>query len=303
MQGRPIIELDRSTFDPWKVGAVRHHLEGHPSLELPRLIALARRLGQAGGGIRYHDDRASPDTSFVNAPETNRPALAPVEALERIEEARVWLALHNVQLDPEYRALVDDLLDSVKPVVDARDPGMCHRAGWIFVTSPGAVTPYHMDHEHNFILQVRGRKTLHVWEPLDREVVTERALELFHARGSRELVLWSEAIQPKAHVFDLEPGMGGYMPSTAPHWVKNGPEVSVTVSATYYSDSTRRTELLHIVNDRLRGLGLSPRPVGASAQGDAVKLGAARVLHFAKNTGRRLVGRKTPPPVGTYSPG
>lgn len=298
----PLLE-PAGPFAPWRVGAVQHRLAGHPLLELPRLVALARRLGSAGGGIRYHDDRAAPGTSFVTAPETNRPGLPPIEALERIEESRVWLALHNVQLDAEYRALVDEVLDAVKPVVDACDPGMCHRAGWIFVTSPGAVTPYHMDHEHNFILQVRGRKTLHVWEPLDREVVSERSLDLFHAVNSRELVRWSEAIQPRAHVFELEPGMGGYMPSTSPHWVRNGPEVSVTVSATYYTDSTRRVEALHVLNHRLRGLGLAPRAVGTSPVRDAVKFRALCAYRIGKDLARRMAGRTPSPGVSAYSPG
>jgi hypothetical protein len=302
MRGAPLVELE-GPFAPWRVGAVRHHLAGHPAMELPRLIALARRLGAAGGGIRYHDDRASPGTDFTTAPDTHRAATAPVEALERIEESRVWLALHNVQVDPEYRALIDDILDAVRPEVEACDPGMCHRAGWIFVTSPGAVTPYHMDHEHNFILQVRGRKTLHVWEPLDREVVTERSLELFHGAGSRELVRWTEEIQPRAHVFELEPGMGGYMPSTAPHWVKNGSEVSVTISATYYTASTRRAELLHSTNHRLRSLGLRPRPAGSSAVSDAVKVGAMRAFRGGRDLARRLAGRPPRSTVGAYSPG
>ena len=37
----------------------------------------------------------------------------------------------------------------------------------IFVSSPGAVTPFHMDHEHNFILQIRGNKKLYTWDPMD----------------------------------------------------------------------------------------------------------------------------------------
>ena len=63
---------------------------------------------------------------------------------------------------------------------------MCHRAGWIFVTSPGAVTPFHMDDEHNFILQIAGRKRLYVWDPQDRSVVSDLGQELFHARHSRD---------------------------------------------------------------------------------------------------------------------
>lgn len=121
------------------------------------------------------------------------------------------MSLLNVQADPIYRALIDEVLDGVRPIVEAKDPSMCYRAGWIFVTSPGAITPFHIDHEHNFIVQIRGRKRLYVWDHLDRSVVSERAQELFHDEHSRELVQWHEDHRAKARIFDLLPGMGGYI--------------------------------------------------------------------------------------------
>ena len=75
-----------------------------------------------------------------------------------------------------------------------------------FVTSPLAITPYHLDHEHNFILQVRGSKTLHVWDPLDKRTVPEDALELFHGASSRDKVKFSEELEQRAYKFDLQPG-------------------------------------------------------------------------------------------------
>lgn len=63
------------------------------------------------------------------------------------------------------------------------------------------------------------------------------------------------------------------------------------MSFTYYTDSTRRRELLYRGNARLRRLGLSPRPVGASMVRDQV---AATVLGgVAKGLGvvRRALGR------------
>ena len=107
-------------------------------------------------------------------------------------------------------------------------------------------------------------------------MVTERSLELFHARSSRELVVYREDQQRRAHVFDLEPGLGGYMPQTAPHWVKNGPRVSVTLSVTYLTDATRRRALLHRGNHLIRSRGLRPAPVGESPVRDGVKLAALK---------------------------
>jgi hypothetical protein len=201
------------------------------------------------------------------------------------------MSLLNVQADPVYRALIGEVLDGVRPVVDRRDPGMCYRAGWIFVSSPGAVTPFHIDHEHNFILQIRGSKRLYTWDPFDRVVVSERGQELFHDQHSRELVVWNEAWRARARVFDITPGLGGYMPSTTPHMVENGPEPSVTISFTYYTDATRERELLYRGNARLRRLGLAPHPVGASPPRDRMKLAVLSRVSSAKNFVRRRLGR------------
>ncbi|MBF5042078.1 MULTISPECIES: cupin-like domain-containing protein [Myxococcaceae] len=284
-----------------KIMSVRHNLADHPLLQLPPLIELAKRLS-ATNSVRFHNDQASAATSFVNAPDTHKVEGRPEDILASIESSRAWMALHNVQKDPVYRALVDEVLDAVRPVVEAKDPGMSFRAGWIFVASPGAVTPYHMDHEHNFILQIRGTKLLHVWDPLDRSVVTERSLELFHGQGSRELVTYQDAFAPRARVFELEPGLGGYMPTTAPHWVKNGPGVSITASFTYYSASTRRRKRLHEANHRLRSLGLDPRPVQADGRArEQLKAAAYGAYVGAKDLAKRVLGRPREDRLAPYA--
>ncbi len=270
MYKNPGIVFDQATFDPMRIMPVTHTLAGHPLLEFGSLIDLARRL-ESVGSVRSHNDAAKADTSFVNAPETHPAALSVEETIRSIESAKAWMALHNVQNDAVYRRFVDEVLDYVQPMVSPKDPGMCHRAAWIFVTSPNAVTPFHIDHEHNFILQVLGKKTIHVFDPLDRAVVSEEALELFHAKLSRDLVSLDDEKQKRAHVFEASPGTGAYMPTTAGHWVKNGDNVSVSVSFTYYTRATMRRKAAHQANYELRRLGLSPRPVGTSPGVDWAK--------------------------------
>jgi hypothetical protein len=153
------------------------------------------------------------------------------------------------------------------------------------------VTPFHIDHEHNIILQIRGTKKLYTWEPSDQTVVTDRARELFHDQHSREQVVWRDDFRARARRFDLAPGLGGYMPSTTPHMVENGPEPSITISFTYYTDSTRRRELLYRGNARLRRLGLTPTPVAASPSRDAVKAAVLERYTAARSAIRRALGK------------
>jgi Cupin-like domain len=277
-------------YDPWKIGALRHDLCRHPLLEIESLIALAQRL-EPRGLVRTHSDAATAGSSFADAPRLHPNLRGAAATLGDIAHAHAWMSLLNVQSDPVYRGLVDEVLNALKPMVESRDPGMCYRGGWIFVSSPGAVTPFHIDHEHNFILQIAGRKRLYVWDPFDREVVSETAQELFHDRHSREGVLWDESFRARARVFDLEPGDGGYMPSTAPHLVENGDGPSITVSFTYYTDATRRRELLYRGNAQLRRWGMAPTPVGASASRDDAKHAVLRAYVGAKGGLQRALGR------------
>lgn len=296
------IEFDESEFDPLRIQSITHDLMQHPLLEMSSIVALGKRLA-ARDSVRLHNDKASPGTSFVAAPDTHPVHRSAEEVLEDIENAGAWMSLQNVQRDAVYRELVDDVLDAVEPRVSRRDPGMHHRGAWIFVTSPNAVTPYHMDHENSFVLHVRGEKTFRIWDSMDREVVTERCLELFHHRYSRELVAYEDSFDRKAHRFEMKPGDGAYMPVTSPHWVKNGNTVSVTVSFTYHTVESRRRELLYKGNCVLRERGLAPPAVGASPVRDAVLEGALRVARVGRQAMKKALGRPYFEQNLRYAPG
>jgi hypothetical protein len=178
---------------------------------------------------------------------------------------------------------------------------MSYRAGWIFVTSPRAVTPFHMDKEHNFIVQIQGKKRVYVWDPFDQDVISERAQELFHSYHSRELVRFKEEFRERAFVFDMEPGMGAYMPSTAPHMVENGDGPSITASFTFYTAATRRRHLLYRGKNHLRRLGVEPAPVGQSVPQDEVLHAAMRGLAAMKDVAKRALGREVRPATARYA--
>ena len=163
------------------------------------------------------------------------------------------------------------------------------------------MTPFHFDKEHNFILQIRGRKTLYVWDHRDTIAASEQARDRFHARHDRDLLVWREELRQRARVFHLEPGHGAYMPSTSPHLVENGDAPSITISFTYYTDATRRDSLLHSTHDRLRRLGLTPAPVGHHRALDTVVYGVHRGLASLHQLALRLAGRRVYPDSAPYA--
>ena len=192
---------------------IRHHLSSHPLFALPRLLELARTLPEAD--IEYN----AGDLPVSVAPElTPRTGLTVEETIRRIGECRSWMVLKRVEHDPAYRALLHQCLAEVKELSEPLRPGMHFAQGFIFLSSPGSITPYHMDPEHNFLLQIRGTKRVHQWDPRDRTVLSEQDLERFYGGAHRNMVL-GEAQRGGDHC-RLEPGFGLHFPVTAPHFVR-----------------------------------------------------------------------------------
>lgn len=257
---------------PFLIG---HRLCEHPLFGLVRLLELARTLPEKQ--IEYNAG-----TLPVNQDQslTPRNGLSVDETIRRIAECKSWMVLKHVQVDPEYSRLLHDCLAEVKPHSEKVVPGMQQAYGFVFITSPGSVTPYHMDPEHNFLLQVHGSKTVHLFDGRDRSIVSEQDLERFYGTTTRNMVLADEN-KSKAMVFDLQPGQGLHFPVTYPHWVQNQGEVSVSFSITFRTPDLERRNILYGFNQGLRSRGLKPVPVGVSPLRDAVKFHSYRVWRKA----------------------
>jgi hypothetical protein len=277
----------RSSY-PGRPFVLAHDLAGHPLFELPRLLELARQL--PADRVEYNAGNIPVGQSARLTP---RNGLSVEETLLRIEECSSWMALKNVEIDRDYGALLDTLLGGLRAEIEGITPGMNRCEAFIFVSSAGAVTPYHMDPEHNFLLQVRGTKTVTQYDHDDRVLLTEREVETFYAGGVRGLEFRSPPAE-KERRFDLTPGSGLYFPVTQPHWVKVGPQWSVSLSVTWRSYASDRAEILYRINSHLRRLGMTPTTPGLSAWRDGLKYGAFRSAGAVARTLRR--GRQTTAP-------
>jgi hypothetical protein len=247
-----------------------HSLCDHPLFEIDRLLQLAQTLPEEC--IEYNAGELPVSIEHAQTP---RNGLSSAETIRRIAECKSWLVLKYVDRDPVYRALLDECLAEIREHSEAIAPGMCRGQAFIFITSPGSVTPLHVDPEHNFLLQIRGSKTVHLYDGTDRELVTERQLEHFYCDRGRNMEHkdWYES---KSWTFDLPAGAGLHFPVTFPHWVQNGNEVSVSFSITFRTPDLDRRRALYRMNDRLRRWKLSPSPVGAKPWRDSLLFTAAR---------------------------
>ncbi len=267
-----LIDVDRS-FDPALLHRLHHQLAGHPLLSTEALSALALRI--APEFVRFHDGerRISTDMAAMLATDPTRERLK--QTLERLDRAKAFVQLINVRSDPAYRALIDAFLDEVVRVLPPSQAQLLNRDAAVFLSSPRSVTPFHLDHEQNFLCHVRGRKRLKVWEPDDRSLVSARALEIFFREGSLREVVYRPEFALKAHTFDLGPGDAVFMPMGAPHAVTTGEEVTVTFSVLMNTRASLDEADAHRANYRLRQLGFEPTPVGRSRVRDALVRGNA----------------------------
>jgi hypothetical protein len=263
---------------------VSHALCDHPLLQLPRLIELAVALPQSSVEFNHADIPLHQE--YLKTPKNG---LSIADTLHHIENCHSWMVLKNVEYDAAYRQLLLECLEPLRPYTEAIAPGMCLPEAYIFVSSPRAVTPFHCDPEHNFLLQIRGSKQMAVFDRDNAEVITQPQLE-DKANGAHRNLPFSESLHRHEKLFHLAPGNGLHVPMHCPHWVTVDDAVSVSFSITFRSRASARREAALRVNSRLRRLGYQPTKPGQQTWHDEVKFFAERVLKRMA----RIVGRKSP---------
>jgi ribosomal protein L16 Arg81 hydroxylase len=208
----------------------------------------------------------------------------PSETVRTIETNGCWMVLWNIEDDPEYARLMNDFLDEAERMIPLRRGDMRNRQAFVFLSAPNATTPVHIDPEHNFLLQIRGVKEMNVgrWRDAAHEAAE---LERYYGGGHRNL----DALPDEVATFRMDPGDATYVPSFAPHFVKNMDNVSISLSITFRTRASERYENIHRFNAKLRKQGKRHRPVGASRLLDS---GKALVVHTRDRARGKAVGRR-----------
>lgn len=290
--GRPSISItDPERFSTARVQAISHDFHRHPLLQLPELANLAKVL-MATKQCRFIPAGAKQDTPFEHG-DSDPGGRKIDEVFARMEEPGSWVALYNVETHPPYRALLDEITATVRPLVERQEARMFGVGGFIFISAPPSVTPFHIDRENNFWLQIRGRKVMNVWEPTDTHVVSELDRETFIVNANLDNVRLKDGFRERSHEFDVGPGDGVYFPSTSPHmtrcatdWVRPGEGISISIGVVFYTEATRRAARLHVLNRFLRRLGIRPAVPGSRPWADALKTPLANALVWAKKVFR-----------------
>lgn len=290
----------RESFATDGIHALHHGFHHHPLLQRPALEAVAHELVPTQQ-CRFIAADSTQGSAFDHSASHER-GHSIADVFARIEQPGSWVALYNVETVPRYRALLAEIIASVQPLIAREQPGVFNVGGFVFISAPPSVTPFHIDRENNFWLQIAGRKLMSVFDARDRDLVSQRDLEDFIAHGSLDKVRLPEALRSRAHDFDVGPGDGVYFPSTSPHmtrtttdWVQPAEGVSISLGVVFYSQTTRQHARVHQFNRALRRAGLNPAMPGQSRWRDALKA----PLGWALTAARARTGRYQPPP-GAY---
>jgi hypothetical protein len=248
-----------------------HGLHRHPLLELEALAELAEALPATS--IEYN--KADLPIGVDGKPD---PTGVPIgETIRRIETSGSWAVLKNVEQVPAYGALLESLLAELRAEIEPCTGQMLKLQSFVFISSPGAVTPYHFDPEHNILLQLRGSKVMTQFPAGDPRYAPDQVHESYHTGGPRELT-WRDELAKGGRDFALTPGEALFVPVMAPHYVRNGPESSVSLSITWRSEWSFAEADARAFNARLRRMGLSPARPGRWPHQNRAKAFGWRVM-------------------------
>ena len=255
--------FNRSPFE------LSHNLADHPLFEIPRLTELAKEMWlQGGGNVTFHIAEKSINERWDGI---KRQHLSILDAIAQIKTSGSWILIKSIQNVPEYDAVLKKGMQELEELVgDHLNEKISWLDAYLFIASPHAVTPYHIDAESTFLMQIHGKKDYNVFDPNDRSILTEEEIENYYI-GDLSAATYKEECQSKAFVVHMKPGIGLHQPARAPHWVRNGDDFSVTLSFLFLTHEYTMQARVYQANHYLRKFGMSPSQPGKSAIHDGLK--------------------------------
>src|SRR5215469_14834753 len=288
--GQGVMTIGQIAFDdafPRRSVGFSHDLHHDERLTLASVADLADRLPRRSV---IADTAAQP----LLVPQGGPPRGAlerPGDVIRDLRNANAWLTLLNVEDDPGMAELMNTQLDQLESVMIAKQGDkqgkMRKRVAFVFVSSPNSVTPVHFDIEHSLLMQVSGKKTVSIGS-FESDAVRRREFDRYWD-GSHGRI---ESLPSEVAAYTLTPGRAVYIPPGTPHWVHNGPDISLSVTLTYFTSATVRENRVEDFNSRLRRWHMKPQEPGRSTVVDTAKVAAIGLLAIGQRLWSASLGTK-----------
>lgn len=252
----------------------RHQLHDQSVLTLESLCKFIPSLPEKH--VFYSKGLLKTQDNFDRAPKDHPNGLSIEETVENMRTSNSYIMVREPEISPAFKDIHAALIDDIREVIGRRGWGdrVLNPMLFLFVSSPNSVTPFHIDRASNFLLQIRGSKTVTVFPPWDERVVTQEESERRLAYEGNPA--WKPEHAALGHDFHFEPGEAIHIPFLAGHHVKNGAEdVSISLSIFFnHQESAHRLRAL-MFNHHMRGplsrIGMTPAPVAANDFRDHLK--------------------------------
>ena len=258
--------------EPRKFG---HKLTGHPALSLENISRLIlahpkERVAYSKGLLKNGDD-------FENARYEHRNGLSIEETIETIRTSNSYIYVVSPETDASFKDLHRSLVADVEVVMKKRGLGekAIDTSLYLFIASPNAFTPFHIDRYSTILMQARGSKEVSIFPSWNENVVNSPNREQYLHYLNTKLP-WDPKNDPLAKRFDFSPGEAVHIPFVAGHYVRNGAsDVSISLSIVFNTDQSmawRRTiGFNRVMRPILKRAGMTPTPVGERPLLDAAK--------------------------------
>jgi len=260
-----------------------HTLVNHPLLQLDEIRKLVKRMPKEN--ISFSAGKKPETADIGSAPTAYKSEHSLEYAIDNIENVDAYMFVDTPELDPEFNKVYQEIRADVDRFCQKVGSRVWDARLFLFIASPGAVTPYHLDHQYTYLAQIRGKKTLNLWPAMNYELTPPDELEVFCSRITRQFQMRDE-LQNLRKQFEMVPGEGVYLPFLAPHSVVNGDEVSISLSVIFNTVESQKLWNSFRLNYFLRNkLHMSPTLPGVSPWKDEVKHKTVRVLDGLKYRG------------------
>lgn len=206
---------------------LRHRLAGNPLFSPGAIDHLIRHLPR--DRMRWFEEASKSACAMVPWTFTD------------IEAGTASVCFTDVGFTHGYDALLARSLAQVRACMEPSAPGLHAPRAFINVMAPHAVTPFHEDVDEILLLQVRGVQTIEAVVHNDPTIASRRGTET------------EASLEARATAFVLPANDCLYLPSAAPHRLRNGPEVSVVFGVAFQTEESRAAEGVQALVARVKG--------------------------------------------------
>jgi hypothetical protein len=204
-----------------------------------------------------------------------RGATSGAEILQGLEAGRLWMQMRRVT---EHNRAMGDAISRAYAEIAERIDGFQPRSvsGQLLLSAPGAAVPMHADAPWVILFHLRGRKRIWIY-PADPDHMPREQMENIVLKQQTEDLPYRRAMDDRAIVFDLEPGMAVTWPLHAPHRVENLDTACLSLTTEFQTWASRVTNGAYYANGVLRRFGMPTAPLDQAPRAAMAALWALSV--------------------------